>query len=270
MAGGSFQTSREIFEHPIWQDVTKFRLFFYIYGQAVFSDDGVRVGDMFLKRGQYLRSYRNLSKDLEYIENRQIKSYSISTIKRTIDKLVKENRLLIDDTELGTLFTVVNYEEYQGFGSIKKDNLAQRGNSVGTEAEQSRNNNNNVKKEKKDNNKPSSPKFSISDMEHAKLLFQLMQQNNQEVRQPNYDKWADDFRLIRERDKRTDEQIAWLIRWTQNDEFWKSNILSPSKLRKQWDHLVLKAKAEHEKKKAQQLGIGQQSKAVDWEALASE
>lgn len=149
-AGGSFQTSREIFEHPIWQDVTKFRLFFYIYGQAVFSDTGVRYGDVFLKRGQYLRSYRNLRKDLEYIENRQVKSYSISTIKRTIDKLVKENRLLIEDTELGTLFTVVNYEEYQGFGSIKKENMVQQGNSVGTVAEQSRNNNNKDKKDKKD------------------------------------------------------------------------------------------------------------------------
>lgn len=150
MAGGSFQTSREIFEHPIWQDVTQFRLFFYIYGQAIFSEAGVRVGDVVLKRGQYLRSYRNLSKDLEYIENRQVKSYSISTIKRTIDKLVKENRLSVEDTELGTLFTVVNYASYQGFGHVQKEDLAQHGNSVGTEAEQSRNNNKKEKKVKKD------------------------------------------------------------------------------------------------------------------------
>jgi hypothetical protein len=86
-------------------------------------------------------------------------------------------------------------------------------------------------------------------MKNTKLLFELMQENNPDVKKPNLDKWADVFRLMREKDKRTDEQIKYLIHWTQSDEFWKSNILSPSKLRKQWDQLVLKAKTEHEKKK---------------------
>jgi hypothetical protein len=154
MAGGAFQTSRDIFNHSIWHDIPKFRIFFYIYGNAVFSEEGVTIGSVHLKRGQYLRSYRNLAEDLQYIENRKIKKYSVSVISRKIEQLIKEERLKIEDTELGTLFTVVNYQQYQGFDGYKKKELGteleQSWNGAGTELEQSGNNNNNVKKVKKD------------------------------------------------------------------------------------------------------------------------
>ena len=90
---GAFQTAREIFDNPIWQNIVEFRLFFLIYGKAAFTD-GVRIGDIELKRGQWVRSYRNLQHDLEYIENNAIKRYSLATIKRAIDKLTKDGRLV--------------------------------------------------------------------------------------------------------------------------------------------------------------------------------
>lgn len=114
--------------------------------------------------------------------------------------------------------------------------------------EKKRNKNNNI------NNNVQ--KFSISDMENAKYLFELMQQNNPGAKQPDFDKWADTFRLMRERDERTDEQIKYLISWSQQDEFWHMNILSPDKLRKQWDKLVLKAKADHQAAKQLQTANG--------------
>ena len=147
---GAFQTTREIFEHPIWTDIPKFRIFFYIYGNAVYSQDGVTIGDIHLKRGQLLRSYRQLQEDLKYIENRSIKKYSLSLIKRKIDSLVEENRLKIEDTELGTLFTVVNYELYQGFGMYDKTNIERRENAERTARERSENNNKKDNKDKKD------------------------------------------------------------------------------------------------------------------------
>lgn len=52
MAGGAFQTSRELFENPIWQNIVEFRLFFLIYGKAVFAEEGVKVSDdLTLQRG---------------------------------------------------------------------------------------------------------------------------------------------------------------------------------------------------------------------------
>ena len=42
-------------------------------------------------------------------------------------------------------------------------------------------------------------------------------------------------------DKRTVDQIMRCIDWCQADEFWRSNILSMPKLRKQFDQLRLSA-----------------------------
>lgn len=95
--------------------------------------------------------------------------------------------------------------------------------------------------------KTSCQKFSTSDLENAKLLFELMLLNNPSAKEPNFDKWANDFRLMREKDNRTDEAIKYLINWTQKDDFWSTNILSPAKLRKQFDALVVKIKKEKAK-----------------------
>lgn len=150
---GAFQTSREIFDSPIWKNVTEFRIFFLIYGKAIFAEEGYRVSDdLHLQRGQWLRSTRKLQDDLEFIENRQVKKYSTATINRCIKSLVASHRLCTKTHELGTVFTVVNYEVYQGFGGHKKDNLEQdlehSRNSDETVTKQYRNNNKNVKKEK--------------------------------------------------------------------------------------------------------------------------
>lgn len=86
--------------------------------------------------------------------------------------------------------------------------------------------------------------FTKIDRENAELLLELIQKNNADVKQPNLDNWAQDFRDIRVIDKKPDEQTKYLIKWTQKHDFWMSNILSPSKLRKQWDTLVIQVKAE--------------------------
>lgn len=151
---GSFQTSRDIFGNPIWKNIVEFRLFFLIYGNAIYSEEGYRLADdLVLQRGEWCRSTRKLQEDLQYIENRQVKTYSTSVINRCIKKLERMQRICTRTHELGTVFTVLNYEQYQGFGSFVKQNmeqdLEQRKNSVGTVEEQSGNNN---KKDNKDMN----------------------------------------------------------------------------------------------------------------------
>jgi hypothetical protein len=53
--------------------------------------------------------------------------------------------------------------------------------------------------------------------------------------------WIKDIRLMVERDGRNVEQIRFIIDWCQDDKFWRSNILSPSKLRVKFDQLRLNA-----------------------------
>ena len=149
MSDGVFQTDREIFNNPVWKNILKFRLFFYIYGNAVYLDAGKDYTSIHINRGQFLKSYRKLQEGLEYIENHAVKQYSLSQISRAIDELIEEKRIKKTDTELGTLFTVCNYEEYQGFERFKEDSIEQIKNTDGTLMEQMRNNN---KKDNKDKN----------------------------------------------------------------------------------------------------------------------
>ncbi|WP_270999025.1 DnaD domain-containing protein [Listeria seeligeri] len=149
---GAFQMSREIFENNIWSDVIKFRLFFYIVGNAVFSENGVMKGGIQIGRGQYLRSFRNLREDLLYYDNNAEKFYSLSTIKEKIDELVREERLEITTTKLGTLFTVRNYALYQDLNNYSGTSSERLPNSHRTATEQPPNNKKNVKKDKNDKN----------------------------------------------------------------------------------------------------------------------
>lgn len=246
MAKGAFQTSREIFENPIWTDVVKFRIFFYIYGNAVFANDGTTVAGIHLKRGQYLRSYRNLQKDLVYLDKKAFKQYSLSTIKDKVDQLVKEGRIRIESTDYGTLFTVVNYEEYQGFDNYRNTFAEQQPNGTRTVTEQYPNNNNNVNNDNNVKNVNNSPRNTRKKRVYAdddpnkklaKLLFKLISKN-QSIQDPDFDKWANTIRLTIEADKRTGKEVQEMIVWSSQSDFWSGVILSPTSLRKNFDKMA--------------------------------
>lgn len=82
-------------------------------------------------------------------------------------------------------------------------------------------------------------KFSDADLLTAKSIFKKIKQLNPSHKEPNFKTWANDIRLMREQDKRTLKEILDLFRFANNDNFWQRNILSPAKLRKQWDTLTI-------------------------------
>jgi hypothetical protein len=83
-------------------------------------------------------------------------------------------------------------------------------------------------------------RFDEADRVTAEWMLSLLEAINPGHKKPNLDKWANTIRLMRERDERTDEQIRQLFTWANQDDFWQTNILSPGKLREQWDQLTLK------------------------------
>lgn len=97
-----------------------------------------------------------------------------------------------------------------------------------------------TKKENKQKKKTEVEKYSAQDMQCAEWIFAKIQQLNPKHKLPNMDNWADTIRLMRERDKKTHREIAELFAWANNDDFWKTNILSPAKLREKWDPLSVK------------------------------
>mgnify|MGYP001566626974 CR=1 FL=1 len=73
----------------------------------------------------------------------------------------------------------------------------------------------------------------------ANAIFADIRALNPQHKKPNFEKWADTIRLMRERDGRKHEEILSMWKWANKHSFWSSNILSPEKLREQWDRLVI-------------------------------
>jgi hypothetical protein len=131
------------------------------------------------------------------------------------------------------------------WGSKQNDNTVITENNKGKESKG--NKEKEIKeKENKEKKIPTSPKQVYDEQSiHFKLALRLYENilnNNPECKEPNLQKWANDVRLMMEQDKRTEEQITYLMDWVQKDSFWKSNILSTSKLREKFDQLVIRVK----------------------------
>jgi hypothetical protein len=72
------------------------------------------------------------------------------------------------------------------------------------------------------------------------LLADLIEANG--IKRPTVtDNWHQDMERLNRLDGYSFEQIERTIRWVQQDSFWRSNVLSPAKLRKQFGALQLKS-----------------------------
>lgn len=99
----------------------------------------------------------------------------------------------------------------------------------------------------KNKNKNIINKCEETDLILTDLLINGILSNDSKAKVPEketdlYFKWVNQARLMRESDKRPPEEIECLIRFSQEDEFWQSNILSMGKLREKATQLLLKAK----------------------------
>ncbi|MCK5236172.1 MAG: hypothetical protein KAR06_04220 [Deltaproteobacteria bacterium] len=78
----------------------------------------------------------------------------------------------------------------------------------------------------------------------SKLLYILILKRDEQFKKPNLQVWSKDMDLILRVDKRLSSTVRSVIQWCQSDKFWQNNILSVSKLRKQFDQLHMKMKQE--------------------------
>jgi len=81
---------------------------------------------------------------------------------------------------------------------------------------------------------------TADDLKAARWIFDKALTVNASLSEPKWVEWANTIRLMRLQDKRTHYEICELFKWANEDDFWQENILSPSKLRKQWDPLTTK------------------------------
>jgi hypothetical protein len=91
---------------------------------------------------------------------------------------------------------------------------------------------------------PSSSKLRSDpeDREFATFMLDRIRKLLPNFKQPNLEAWGNTIRLSREADGRTLEELKSVFLWATADQFWKGNILSPTKLREKFDQLKIKSK----------------------------
>jgi len=105
--------------------------------------------------------------------------------------------------------------------------------------------------------KKSSFKYEKRHMDEAKYLELAVKSTNPRYKLSgnNYlGDWANTFRIMEEKKEATMEEIHFLIKYAHDDGFWYRNILSASKLRKQFSRLWEDARQEWEKNKEKYVG----------------
>lgn len=80
----------------------------------------------------------------------------------------------------------------------------------------------------------------------AQLLADLIEQNDSRYfkrrdKAKTVEKWSNDIRLLVESEGYPAEDVETVIRWSQNSDFWKTNILSAGKLREKFTTLRMQA-----------------------------
>ena len=165
-------------------------------------------------------------------------------------------RLTLLDSERDWGWVIVNYEHYRKLASAaerreQNRQAQQRSRKKRQQVSAGVSNNNQESAEKShidievDSNvdiKPSKSenKFSAVDKSFAEHMVKKIKELNPGSKDPNINSWANEIRLMRERDDRDIQEIERIFNWANNDSFWRTNILSPAKLRKQFDQLSIK------------------------------
>jgi len=114
--GTRFSIDRKIFTSDIWSaSPWKLKIWLYLIGKANWGDSKQPYGltGIKLKRGQTLRSYRQIAKDCAYKIGYRTKKPSLATIRRICEELTKEQRITHRTEQSGTLFTILNYNALQ-------------------------------------------------------------------------------------------------------------------------------------------------------------
>ncbi len=171
-------------------------------------------------------------------------------IHRTLAELVE--RKIVTRIGNGRIITYGIQKDYTKWRTVTK-----RGNDAGTsrvseegqEKIVTRIGNRSLPKEvnTKETNKRKIYVEGSDELRLASLLLEEIRKNKTDFKQPNLQSWAKEIDLMIQRDGRKPERIRQVIEWCQHDSFWRGNILSTSKLRKQFDSLEMQMNSSKKK-----------------------
>lgn len=98
--------------------------------------------------------------------------------------------------------------------------------------------------------------LSRADAPLSHLLADLVAENDPNGKRPNVTKrWAEEEDRLLRLDGRKPEEAERLIRWTQNDSFWRGNVLSMPKFREKYGQLYQAAVEDSQKRNGRQPAV---------------
>lgn len=249
---GFIQLHRKIQDHWLYQEkrtFSKFEAWIDMLMMANHKDNKFLLGNELVevKRGEFITSIRKLEERWKW-SNTKVKSF--------LNLLQSDEMITYKSDTKKTVITIDKYSNYHD-NDNQKTSQKHHDNDTNTLRKHTNNNDNNVNNDKKYSRKQVYDETS-NYYQLAIFFYQQIKKNNPNHKEPNFQTWSDDIRKMIELDNRTEEQVKYLMRWVQEDDFEMANVLSPSKLRKRFDQLVIKVKKSKERKKP---------KTIDWEAL---
>ncbi|MFQ7605747.1 MAG: replication protein [Enterococcus avium] len=257
---GWLKLHRQLLEKPIWLESTPEQKVILMtlltmanYEEKEWEWRGVPYKT---KPGQMITSLPNIAEKAG-------KGVSIQNVRTALKRFEKYEFLTDESTKQNRLITIRNWGFYQ---SSENDSNSQT-NSQLTVDQQTPNSqltaNKNIKNIKNDKNVKNKTLSSQTrkariydpDSNYYQLAERLFKQicQNQEIKQPNLNRWADDIRKMIEIDKRTEDQVSQMIDWSQADSFWAANILSAKKLREKYDTMAAQANRQYKQAQNRQV-----------------
>ncbi len=239
---GYIKLYRKVTSSFVWTNPSMLKLWLLCLMKA--SHEGRRFlfngNEVSLSSGQFVTGRDALAK--EYNQGASSDQVIVSrTLWRWIKKFEKEEMLSISSTPKYSVISINKWEDYQSSDQHLSSDRPAPVQHLSTNKNDK--NEKNEKNEKNNNNPRNSRKTReyADDDPNKKLAILLLKliRKNQNIKEPDLDKWANTIRLTIESDKRTGKEVQDMIVWATSNDFWSGVILSPTSLRKHFDKMAV-------------------------------
>lgn len=243
---GFIKLHRKIQEHWIYQEKRKFSRYEAWLDMLMMANHrknkflhGSELVEV--EKGQFVTSEVKLMERWDWGKNK---------LRLFFDLLEKDGMVIKKSDRKRTTITICNYGLYHTFETTDgpQTDCERTDNGLITDTNKNEENVENEKNDKKVKPLSRNKTYSEDSVEYKMALYlhtKIMEHANESgvahlVEKANLQKWADDCRKLLEIDKVDKALIKDVIDWTTSHSFWKSNILSASKLREKFQDLAIK------------------------------
>lgn len=235
---GWISLHRKILDNPIvCKDSDYFSIWCYLLLNATHKEQDKMFANkrITLKKGQLITGRKKIAEQF---------SVSESKVQRILKKLEIEQQIEQQTCSANRLITILNWQSYQ---SSEQQNEQQVNNNRTTSEQQVNTNNNVIMKQCNNEIKKSKSKTNVFDdqsfeMKIVEGLILKIKSVNEKFKEPNRQKWALVIDRMIRIDKRTEQELIDILKFSTNDEFWRNIVLSTESLRRNYDKIYMQMK----------------------------